>query len=115
MDDVADFLDLFNTKMSAPWKYPVKRRISVPTAVNILILLAIPVYLTAAIIIVLVGGEYETVSMTGNQDNYNQNITLWYQRFVPGHANRTFGAWECDQTTISAGDRKLPTLQNCSP
>jgi hypothetical protein len=82
--------------------------------VNLLILLAIPVYLATAVILVLVGGEYETVSVTASQDDYNQTIVLWYQRFIPGHWHdtRTQGAWECEDNTISAGDRKLPTLRS---
>jgi hypothetical protein len=111
MYDVADFVHFFNSKMSAPWKYPVKRRIAVPTLVNILVLLAIPVYITAAFILVLAGGEYENISATGTQNTYDNNVTLWYQRFIPGHAFRTVNAWDCEPNTISAGDRKLPLLQ----
>lgn len=91
------------------WSYSVSRRVSVPLLLNLLVILAIPVYLTIIIIIVLAGGEYQSVATTAYHENFNQTIKLWYQAFLPNKLKKN--AWQCNPNVLKPGDRILPSPQ----
>jgi hypothetical protein len=92
------------------WSYSVSRSVSVPLVLNLLIILAIPVYLTIIVIIVLAGGEYQSVTTTAYPGNFNQTIKLWYQTFLPNKV-KTKSAWQCNPNVLKPGDRILPSPQ----
>lgn len=97
-------LTVFN-KMGL-WSYSVSRSVSLPLLLHLLIILAIPVYLTIAIIVVLAGGEFQTVPTTGTPGNFNQTVKLWYQTFLPNKVS-TKSAWHCNPNLFKTGDRRL--------
>jgi hypothetical protein len=88
------------------WSYSVSCSLLLPLLLHFLIILAIPVYLTITVVVVLAGGVFQTAPTTGTPRNFNQTVKLWYQTFLPNKVS-TKNAWHCDPNLFKTGDRTL--------
>jgi hypothetical protein len=95
----------------ALFTYPVTR--PVPFRFLPLLIFVAIITLAVATVFNFAAAGFEHVPVIS--PDYNNEITLWYQRFVPhiGALKQvTPEAWKCDKTTINRGDRSTQSTKD---